>query len=63
MKCAICNRTLLKPAFTAGRMNVGRVCAEKAGLIVRKKREAALFSPNVVQRDPYTRDWVNEVIS
>ncbi len=61
MKCAICSRPLSKPALTIGHMKLGRVCAEKAGLIVRKKREAPLFDRPGVVRDTHTRDWVQEV--
>lgn len=60
MRCAACNRPLLHPAFTAGKASLGRVCAEKAGLIVRKKRVQIHDRPTVI-RDKYTRDWVKEL--
>lgn len=61
VKCAICSRPMSKPAVVIGHMKVGRVCAEKAGLIVRKKRVAPLFDRPGVVRDNFTRDWVQEV--
>lgn len=60
MKCSICGRSMLKPAVSVGRMNVGPKCAVRAGLIERKARTLIHERP-VVVRDKFTRDWVKEL--
>jgi hypothetical protein len=62
MRCARCLRPLLKACKTistkAGDLHFGADCATKAGLRQRRQRAS---SSTRVERDPKTRDWVEEV--
>ena len=55
MKCARRDRELKKPAITFGKYGMGRVCAEKAGLLKAKQRRPS------IERDPKTMDWIEEM--
>lgn len=54
MKCARCDRELKKPAITFGKYGMGRVCAEKAGLLKPRKRKRNAM------RDSETIDWIEQ---
>lgn len=57
MKCAICNRPLLRPKVTLGAMNLGPKCAVRAGFIeAPRPKGAPLFSRLTVKRDKRTAD-------
>ena len=56
MKCARCDRELKKPTITFGKYGMGRVCAEKSGLLTEKQKLR-----QCAQRDTKTRDWVREL--
>ena len=55
MKCARCDRDLKRPSVVFGRYGMGRVCAEKAGLLKAKQRRPS------IERDPKTMDWIEEM--
>lgn len=62
MRCAICNRPLLRPKVTLGCMNLGPKCAVRAGFIEPPRpREAPLFDRIPVKRDKRTPDMFAEV--
>lgn len=61
MRCAICNRPLLKPKVTLGAMNLGPKCAVRAGFIeAPRPKGAPLFNRLPVQRDKRTPDMFAE---
>ena len=62
MRCAICNRPLLRAALSittrGGVLAIGPNCAAKQGLSVRRKRKPRRVE---VERCRATVDWVSEV--
>ena len=61
MRCAICNRPMLKPKVTLGAMNLGPKCAVRAGFIeAPRPKGAPLFNRLPVQRDKRTPDMFAE---
>lgn len=57
IRCAICSRPLTHPKVTLGAMNLGRVCAVRAGFIeAPRPKGSPLFARLPVVRDKRTAD-------
>lgn len=61
MKCAMCNRPLLRPKVTLGAMNLGPKCAARAGFIEAPRPHGTpMFARLPVTRDKRTADLFPE---